>query len=390
MNSIFYGYDSMLKKFKSCMESIDVEDWYGNGPTDIFANRNARVLGFTHEDLDGVAAGVVLKNFYHNIDLQFINYGSREKVAYEYARNIQGNYDCIVLTDYTPTILTDFKALGVPVLVIDHHDAVKAKHNPSDNVFIEDGKCGAYRALQYFSAAAPDLHKLDDLCYYANIADLFLYKKVSPDDAFIARRLRDLCGIIAKSSPNGFNDAVSRFINGDIEFTMDESNILAAKEQEDDAAFKAQEKIALPENGVLVSHVLNFSAMNEKIDDAGYAYAVHKLSKVFPTGEEFIVSLRLYPDNFPIYFRNKYNGDNIAMQEEANVNILIRKVNDGEGAEPGEPVAFGDGGGHPCAGGCKFKTEAEQDLFIKQYANVVAKMLRCESGPDVEPVPEMI
>lgn len=332
-------------------------------PTGVFADRNARILGFTHQDMDGVSAGVILKNFYHNIDLHFINYGQTEREMYQFAVDNAGDYDGIVFTDFTPnisdefngtTLFNAFKDIGLPMLVIDHHKKVISAHNPDDNTFVIDGKCGAYLTYEFYSKVCPELTVFEDLCFYTNIIELFLFENpsVSREDADYARNLAIIFSlIVGKGADANYERGLDRFIDGDVELSDDELYMIDEKNKADEKMFQEVESssVKLPNNGILIIKCPDFSAMNERLNAAGYAYAIH-MSDAKANGE-YPISFRFYPKNYPSDFREHFNQNESEMDKVADWNIVLNKLG---------------GGGHARASGITCKSEDEQANILKK------------------------
>lgn len=154
-----------------------------------FRDSSLKVLNFTHDDLDGAVAGIVMKNVFPNVSVRQVNYrpGPMYQKSVDILRSLGKNYDVIVFTDYCPGAMDTemYDALhfvGKPFLVIDHHQ--KANEHPDDPLgtyFINTGKCGALNCLDYFSDMA-NLEHLRSLCEVTNDHDMWIRKMIPLSD----------------------------------------------------------------------------------------------------------------------------------------------------------------------------------------------------------------
>lgn len=137
-----------------------------------FENRNTRILNFTHIDLDGVTAGIVIANYFKEVDTQQINYG-KEQEAYDYIIAHRNDFDAIIFTDFTPVNIQNIQKLNIPVLVLDHHESAKQFNDPEHGIFINTKYCGAMLAYKFFNQHGEISH-LEDLVKIANDYDMWI------------------------------------------------------------------------------------------------------------------------------------------------------------------------------------------------------------------------
>lgn len=166
-----------------------LRDGYRKMNEELFRDTSLKVLNFTHNDLDGGVAGIVVKNVYPNATTALVNYGGPDYAkAVELINATAQQYDAIVFSDWCPDMSKHadmYAALenaGVPYLVIDHHP--NAQNHPDDplGIFVIDtGKCGALGCLDYFSSIK-NLDYLRPLCVVTDDHDRWIRKILPMSD----------------------------------------------------------------------------------------------------------------------------------------------------------------------------------------------------------------
>lgn len=227
-----------------------LERGYAEAKNFNFKDPSLRVLGFTHDDLDGAVAGIVLKNVFPDVSVRQVNYrpGPMYQKAVDELRSLGGEYDVIVFTDYCPGAMDTemYDALhevGKPFLVIDHHQ--KAKEHPDDPLgtyYIDTGKCGALNCLDYFSDMA-DLEHLRTLCEVTNDHDMWIRKMVPLSD-----HLNNLLYM------HGFHNFMDKYMHGMDGYRLppDDEALMADHERKVTEYIDSCVKRELPHNGCYI------------------------------------------------------------------------------------------------------------------------------------------
>lgn len=181
-----------------------------------FHNKNLKILNFTHCDFDGAVCNILLRNYYPNLITECVSHNTENTIVKKLIKH-HNNFDAIVFTDFCPTNLSEVTAFGKPVLVLDHHDSLAKLHNPSNNIYICSGFCGATLTYKYFYN---NTHTYDDLVNLANDFDLYILN--DPRSRCFNTLFWDM----------GFNWFVNRFYDGDTELSKSEKKFLVRKQKE--------------------------------------------------------------------------------------------------------------------------------------------------------------
>ena len=121
----------MIKEINDiCKDMLDLGkalvEGYQATKADLFKNRNLRVLNCTHDDLDGIVSGIVVKTVFPNAITVQVNYKGGQ--TYEDGKaailNTADSYDAIVFSDFCPD--------DDMVATIHHQQAVLGYRPPSD------------------------------------------------------------------------------------------------------------------------------------------------------------------------------------------------------------------------------------------------------------------
>ena len=227
-----------------------LEQGYAEAKNFNFKDPSLKVLNFTHDDLDGAVAGIVMKNVFPNVSVRQVNYrpGAKYQEAVETLRGLGQDYDVIIFTDYCPgaTDTEMYDALhevGKPFLAIDHHQ--KANEHPDDPLgtyYIDMGKCGALNCFDYFSDMA-DLEHLRTLCEVTNDHDLWIRKMIPLSD-----RLNNLLYI------HWFHNFMDKYMEGMDGYRLppDDEAIMADHDQKVAEYLETCYKKELPHNGCYI------------------------------------------------------------------------------------------------------------------------------------------
>lgn len=230
---------------------------------DLFKNRNLRVLNCTHDDLDGIVSGIVVKTVFPNAITVQVNYKGGQ--TYEDGKaailNTADSYDAIVFSDFCPDdeMVATIHQVNKPYLVIDHHPT--AVNRPDDELgvyFIKVGQCGAMDCLEYFSPIA-DLSHLRTLCEVTNDHDLWIRKIVPLSD--------QLNNLYYEHGPEQF---MQKYFNGLDGYKIPEDDLvlLADHDQKVDEYMKACPQHALPHNGYYIKNGGEYgSDINLRLND---------------------------------------------------------------------------------------------------------------------------
>jgi len=213
---------------------------------DLFKNRNLRVLNCTHDDLDGVVSGIVVKTVYPNARTVEVSYkgGPEYDNAMSVILTSAKSYDAIVFSDFCPDdgLVEAIHRVGKPYLVIDHHPTATAREDELGVYFIKVGQCGAMDCLEYFSPIA-DLSHLNTLCEVTNDHDLWLRKMVPISD-----QLNSLFG------EYGFDRFMKRFFGGMDGYKLadDDLAVLANHDRDVSEYVASRQTHDLPSNGIYI------------------------------------------------------------------------------------------------------------------------------------------
>lgn len=227
-----------------------LEQGYAEAKNFNFKDPSLKVMNFTHDDLDGAVAGIVMKNVFPRVSVRQVNYrpGQMYQKAVNELRSLGKDYDVIIFTDYCPGAMDTemYDALhfvGKPFLVIDHHQ--NAKEHPEDPLgtyYIDTGKCGALNCLDYFSDMA-DLEHLRSLCEVTNDHDMWIRKMVPLSD-----RLNNLV------YAHGFHNFMAKYMEGMDGYRLhpDDEALMADHDRKVTEYIESCTKKELPYNGCYI------------------------------------------------------------------------------------------------------------------------------------------
>lgn len=144
------------------------------------------VLHITHSDLDAANCAVIMENTFKEVTHKFLSY---YKVN-EFLKDLElyptkvNKFDAIILSDLSLTtqqISRLFRVMAVADFAgyfafLDHHEGSKPLHNPSTNIFVIEGVCGA-KLLKGFLEGVFDMKydHLNEMIELTNDYDLWIH-----------------------------------------------------------------------------------------------------------------------------------------------------------------------------------------------------------------------
>lgn len=325
------GLDELLPIFNDRIRKV-VDNFKYND----YFNTKLRVLNFTHVDLDGCAATIVLRNYYTNVVSKRINYNHTEQECLEYARDNKDMFDVIIFTDFTPRDTMDaFKALDIPILILDHHESAAIYNDHEKDIYIDTDYCGAKDTLLFYKdhMGEANYNRLIDFIDCVNDYDMWILedeRSMMLNAMFFDKRM-------------GWNKFERRFITGNMDFNQNEIMWMNARKE------SVEKEIA------------NLRFKEVKGDGAVIQKPVHfsEVSRYIETNKNY---------NFLII----WNGllDKSDQQQSISVRIYNQKLSFVKCSEE-----VGKGGGHDKAGGFKCDTRAEAIDTIAKYIDNLNKQL---------------
>ncbi|MBQ1571576.1 MAG: hypothetical protein IIZ78_10660, partial [Clostridiales bacterium] len=118
-----------------------------------YNNPELKILNLTHSDLDGVSSNIVLRNFYKDIETEYITYQSEERVITNVIAKYKDKVDLVIITDFYPSLtMSQIREAFPNILVLDHHETAQ-KYHDNKTVIINTSACGAmltYRFVKTF------------------------------------------------------------------------------------------------------------------------------------------------------------------------------------------------------------------------------------------------
>lgn len=215
-----------------------------------------KVICFTHKDLDGTLAGMLLETLFKNITTIYTNFDDINKhlAVLDYKK-----YDWVFLTDIHPE---SKELLNNPkIILLDHHTSAKSFHDPQNNRFVLTKVCGAMvvkRFLErYFKV---DLSKFNSLCYLTDDFDRWIHNN---------KKSKMINELYFRYWEDKFKE---RFKDGDTRLTQDEIKYIRRRMEEFKIVWKELEIYELPQiNGcfIIVEDFLN-DVCDKLIKENGY------------------------------------------------------------------------------------------------------------------------
>lgn len=276
-----------------------------------FLNSKLRVLNFTHVDMDGAASSIVIRNYYKNVITKTITYG-RESDIIPKMVELKDKYDVVIFTDFCPENLTQVKAFGAPVLVLDHHESMEKFNDVKNNIYICTKFCGAKLAYEFYNNndCLKHLEKLIDI---VNDYDLYILKDPSS---------KCFNSLFWKM---GFEWFCERFLTGDITLSKSEKLYLVRKQKEFNEIYANLPIQELSNKGVVCTSDVYISEITDALRNDGYEWCI-----VYHRGLLSVRSNTGFVDLVKVTERlGKGGGHKYAVgiiQNKDNLNTLIKKI----------------------------------------------------------------
>lgn len=223
-------------------------------------NTKLKILNFTHCDMDGAAAGIVIKNYFNEVLTEQINYSSENTILQRMIK-YKDKFDAVIFTDFCPSNLTEIKAFGKPVLVLDHHESAVKNNNPKEFIYVCPGHCGAKLALTYFNHD-DCLKHLEEFIEIVNDFDLYILK--DPRSKHFNSLYWDM----------GFNWFINRFYTGDLELSKSEKAFLVRKQKDFKNYYDGLEISELKNGGVFCYSDKYISEITDALKAEGYKWMI--------------------------------------------------------------------------------------------------------------------
>lgn len=184
-------------------------------------NKNLKVLSFSHYDLDGIGCQIILSNYFTNITCYNTTYSQEQDLLTKIEAYVN-NYDLILITDFTPTlILTELKKITKPIIIIDHHESVLEFANSKENIYINTSMCATKLVYKIFDKLQP-MPYLKELVDIINDFDLHLGK--DPRSNYYNQ--------IYWSKLYTKKEFINRFKTGNLKLTDEEKQLLLDNKQQ--------------------------------------------------------------------------------------------------------------------------------------------------------------
>lgn len=220
--------------------------------------RNANILSLSHNDLDGVAAQIVLGHIYENITFMNVSFYKIDEILHSLNYD---KYDYVILTDICPDN-RDNLYLSDKIVLIDHHESALDMNNPSKMHFVIEGVCGALLTKRFVEKMyGTKLSHLDDLIALVNDYDMWILDNPN------SKHMNDI--MFYKYRPNKFRDT---FFDGRTEFTESEMTWIADREKKFERLYEELEVFELDKiNGVVINAREFINEIAKRLmDEEGY------------------------------------------------------------------------------------------------------------------------
>lgn len=224
-----------------------------------YNNPELKILNLTHSDLDGVSSNIVLRNFYKDIETEYITYQSEERVITNMIAKYKDKVDLVIITDFYPSLtMSQIREAFPNILVLDHHETAQ-KYHDNKTVIINTSACGAmltYRFVKTFK----DISYLDDLINITNDWDMFILSD---------KRSRFFNNIYWEMGPKWFT---RRFLNGNTKLYPEEQKYLIDAQAEFKKLYANLEISDLSNNGVFFETDRFMNECVEELKKEGYKW----------------------------------------------------------------------------------------------------------------------
>lgn len=226
-----------------------------------FYDKNLRVLNVTHYDFDGAVSACVIRRFYNTSFCHPTGYGKDERII-EKIRSLEGQIDAIVITDFFPKDKwEEIKSLGLPILVLDHHESVEKYNDPANHIFVNTKCCGAKLSFLYYLPKDPSLENLRTLVEICNDYDMWILK----DNRSHPFNQLFWCAW-------SFETYVERWKTGDITLQPCEIEDLKKWKKQVADIWNKLEIVDLPNKGCLCTVESNLTDISLLLEKEGYAW----------------------------------------------------------------------------------------------------------------------
>lgn len=285
LDELYKYLDEILPEFnekiRANVDSFKYADYF---------NPSLKVLNFTHVDLDGCGASIVLKNYYKNVVSKRINYNHTEGQCLQFAKDNMDRFDVIIFTDFTPRETMDhFKALNIPILIIDHHESAAIFNDHEKDIYIDTEFCGAKETLLFYKdyIGEATYNRLLDFVDCVNDFDMWILedeRSMMLNAMFFDKKM-------------GWDRFERRFITGNMEFTQNEIFWMQAREE---SVKKEIENLRFKEvkgDGAVIQTPVHFAEISRYIEtNKNYNFLIMWSGLLDRADKPQKVSVRIYND----------------------------------------------------------------------------------------------
>lgn len=222
-------------------------------------NKNLKILNFTHNDMDGAGASIILRNYFNEVITYPITYGKENDIISKIKMNIN-KIDGIIFTDFTPENLSQIQSMSKPVMVIDHHTSALKYHKPENDIMIFTKYCGTLLTFKYFNDGS--LNYLENMSNMINDYDLFILK--DPSSKFYNNMYFEM----------GFKWFSERFFNGNLNLYPEEKDFLTRMKKKYDKFYSELPITELPNKGVFAKVDNYIADVSIDLRNDGYEWLI--------------------------------------------------------------------------------------------------------------------
>ena len=178
---------------------------------------NKKVWNLTHEDLDGAACSILLKNVFSSVVVEAVQYYELGKRLEEISNTVGffNQYDAIYLTDLNLeaqhitkiTTMLQVSNYQGELVILDHHEDSCFLHNPENNFYVVPGICAATITKEFLGTLTNDkMSYLDEFVTLTNDYDLWEMKYPQ------SKQLQLLYTAMVTDSPDGIKQGFNKFL----------------------------------------------------------------------------------------------------------------------------------------------------------------------------------
>ena len=282
----------------------------------ILKNKN-KILNFTHIDMDGIGANIVLSKLFSNVVRIDVNYHDID----ERIRNFDfSEFQFVIFTDICPVNSLEYLSQFDNVIILDHHQTAAPFCNPEKNVFVYEGLSGTKLTHEFLKSMFGNLSQLseiDELVDIINDYDMWIRK--NPKSTYFN-------WLFNKYKADEFK---TRFISGNTKLLKDEKDFILSQHDTINRMFDALE-------------INEFETVN---------------------GAMFLFDD--YVNDLGQMVMDKYKYDFIIMINKSNLSASVRSV--GECDVATMLSSLGIGGGHKNAAGFR---NVSSDILMYNMKNI--------------------